>query len=363
MKSLLTLTFLNTIEISSRLSFLDDFFTQYFVWSIFILLFLILIGEFFCRYYLGLGTPPLSISHPRIEYMFKPNQDVYRFGNHFITNQYGMRSEPFTKKKNINELRIMVFGDSVVNGGNLIDHSELATSILKNKLSEIIDKDVVVGNISAGSWGPGNWLAYAQEYGFFDADIIVLVISSHDYADNPTFAPLDKNTHPTKKPISALVEGIERYLPRYLSQMSSSVSLTKSSSINTLESHHLVNKKLEKEVKKGLNDLKIFLGLAKNNTSNILVFQHYEKSEIISSHPQVGNQLINQTCQQLGIVPFSLESYFRCSIEDAINPYHDNDEIHPNKVGQKLIADAILAKLSLKNSTSFEHSIYGKKPS
>ena len=321
--------------------------------------FLISLGEIFARYYLGLGTPPLSMSHPSIEYLFKPNQDLHRFGNHFLTNQYGMRSETFSRKKNSNEFRVMVFGDSVVNGGNLTDHANLATTILKDKLSKILDKNVVVGNISAGSWGPGNWLAYAQEYGFFDADIIVLVISSHDYIDNPTFQPLDKNTHPTTKPISAFIEGIERYVPRYFPKISKNQNITESNSVNVAETEQFVNE--DKEVKRGLNDLKNFLELAKNYSNNILVFQHYEKPEIINHNPEIGNKLIKQTCQQLGIFPISLEPYFRHSIEDGINPYRDNDEIHPNNVGQRLIADAILAKLNLKNNTFFEQSIYPKK--
>ena len=118
-------------------------------------------GEIFARYYLGLGTPPLSITHQKIEYMFKPNQDVKRFGNHIIINQYGMRTAPFAVHKADGEFRIMVFGDSVLNGGNQTDHAALATTILHEKLS-VAKQRVVVGNISAGSWGPGNWLAYAK---------------------------------------------------------------------------------------------------------------------------------------------------------------------------------------------------------
>ena len=310
-------------------------FITYIISNIFGIIFLISIGEIFARYYLGLGTPPLSISDPRIEYMFKPNQDVYRFGNHFITNEYGMRSESFSKKKSSDELRIMVFGDSVVNGGNLTDHAKLATSILKEKLTKILSKNVVVGNISAGSWGPGNWLAYAKEYGFFDADIIILVISSHDYIDNPTFQPLDKNTHPTKQPVSALLEGIERYLPRYLPQIPTR-------SIATENQQYIPE---ETEIQKGLGDLKNFLELAKNNSNNVFVFQHYAKSEIEGGYPQIGNKLIKETCNQLGIIPISLEPYFRQSIEDGLNPYHD--EIHPNNIGQQLIAEAILAKINV----------------
>lgn len=342
MKSLLALTFLNTIGIVSSSSFLDNFFIQYFVWSIFILLFFILIGEFFCRYYLGLGTPPLSVVHPKIEYMCKPNQDLYRFGNYFITNEYGMRSESFCQKKKSNELRIMVFGDSVVNGGNLIDHSELATTILKNKLTEAVGKNVVVGNISAGSWGPGNWLAYAQEYGFFDADIVVLVVSSHDYADNPTFEPLNKNTHPTKNPVLALVEGIERYLPRYLPKISNNIDLTYTDTFLRME----MDQSIGKEAERGLNDLGSFLKLAKDYSKTVFVFQHYEKNEIETGHALIGNKLIKEVCKQLQIIPISLEPYFGRLIEEGVNPYIDH--IHPNSSGQQLIAEAILKNIDIK---------------
>ena len=229
----------------------------------------------------------------------------------------------------------MVFGDSVVNGGNLTDHTKLATSVLKERLTKILSKNVVVGNISAGSWGPGNWLAYAKEYGFFDADIIILVISSHDYIDNPTFQPLDKNTHPTKQPVSALLEGIERYLPRYLPQIPTR-------SIATENQKYIPE---ETEIQKGLGDLKNFLELAKNNSNNVLVFQHYEKSEIEIGYPQIGNKLIKEICNQLGIVPISLEPYFRQSIEDGFNPYYD--QIHPNNLGQQLIAEVIWTKINM----------------
>lgn len=229
-----------------------------------------------------------------------------------------------------------MFGDSVVNGGSLTEQSKLATSMLKDKLAEKGSKNIFVGNISAGTWGPGNWLAYAQEYGFFGADIVILIVSSHDYVDNPTFQPLNKNTHPMKQPISALFEGIERYLlPRFFPQLFSGTPTT--------ETDQLVAQENEKEAQKGLNDLKNFLKLAKNNSINVLVFQHYAKSEIESSHTNVGNQRIKIVCKQLGIVPISLEPYFRKSVEDGVNPYRDN--IHPNEVGQRLIAEAMLAKI------------------
>lgn len=260
---------------------------------------------------------------------------VYRFGNHIIINQYGMRTSPFTEKKIDNDYRVMVFGDSVLNGGSLTDHSSLSTSIVQDNLSELDQGHVIVGNISAGSWGPGNWLAYAKEYGFFEADVIVLVISSHDYVDNPNFKPLNENTHPTKSPISALLEGIERYLPRYLPQTDAdSKKATDPDKFAAADG---------REAEKGLNDLRLFLEAAQANSSTVLVLQHWEKSEIENGRASPGYQRIKEVCELFGINPISLEPYFRRSIESGESPFRDN--IHPNEVGQRLIAEAILENM------------------
>ncbi|WP_448570608.1 hypothetical protein [Trichothermofontia sp.] len=295
-------------------------------------------GEIFSRYYLGLGTPPLSIAHPTIEYMFKPNQDVYRFGNHIIINQYGMRTAPFSVDETDDELRIMVFGDSVLNGGNLTDHADLATTFLQEKLNQTQKQKVVVGNISAGSWGPGNWLAYAKEYGFFGADVVVLVISSHDYADNPSFSDLNQNTHPTRYPILALVEGVTRYLPRYLPHL-------KTNQVNS-ESDKFSEQINEQEGLRGLKYLRSFLQLSLEHSSNILVLQHWEKEEIERGFPKHGGQRIKELCQSMEITPVSLEPYFSHSIENGKNPYRDN--IHLNQIEQKIIAQVIFDNLPKK---------------
>jgi lysophospholipase L1-like esterase len=96
-------------------------------------------------------------------------------------------------------------------------------------------------------------------------------------------------------------------------------------------------------VQKGLGDLTDFLKLAKSNSKKVLVFQHLEKPEIESNHPKIGLQLIKLTCEKLDIFPISLEPYFRNSLQEKVDPYRDF--IHPNKIGQQLIAKAILTKL------------------
>ena len=294
--------------------------------------------EIFSRKILGLGTPPLYVVHRTIEYMLKPNQDLYRFGNHVVTNRYGMRSKDFGEKAAPSDgVRIMMFGDSVLNGGSQTDHSDLATSIIEANFNAA-GKAVLVGNISAGSWGPGNWLAYATEYGFFDANIIVLVISSHDYMDVPGFGPLNPMTHPVQNPNFAFWEGVARYLPRYLPKF-----LVSQSEVNTSGGAASESKDAEKNEKEALSDLGSFLRLAKKNSKNVLVFQHWTKSEIERGTADPGNSRIKEVCDLNGISAISLEKYFRDSISNGQNPYRD--DIHPNKVGQALMATAIYENL------------------
>jgi len=166
-------------------------------------------AELISREALGLGDPPLTIRDPKIEYLFKPG--VYRrFGNEVAYNEYSMRSPP-PPDGSTPTTKVLVFGDSVVNGGALTDQSELATELLRQSLPH-----TWVGNVSAGSWGPGNIAAYLQRYGTFGASKIIVVLSSHDLEDVPSFPDELGPDFPEKRPALALAEALFRYVPRYL---------------------------------------------------------------------------------------------------------------------------------------------------
>lgn len=162
-----------------------------------------------------MGRPALYVADPEIEYMFQPDQQVRRFGREIRINAYGMRSEALAGADKDGRFRVLVLGDSVVNGGSLTDQSALATDMLSREKTSV-GGQIDVLNVSAGSWGPGNLLAYLGRFGTFDADIAILVLSSHDLSDDRTFAPLDKNTHPTAAPMFATQEFLDRYVQRYL---------------------------------------------------------------------------------------------------------------------------------------------------
>jgi hypothetical protein len=293
---------------------------------------LIAAGELFARFYLGLGDPPLSEPHPTIEYLFKPDQKVHRFGNLFQTNRYGMRSDDFAPQKtDPRELRVMIYGDSVVNGGNLTDQRLLATSYLQRVLARQLRRPVVVGNISAGSWGPPNELAYLKQYGFLDADIVVLVLSSSDYDDAPTFEPLNPLTHPTEAPLSALWEGIVRYLPRYTTGLATNESGV------VPDARHIANKR---DVQVSLGAEREFLEMAKAEGVRVLLVQHWTESELRTGNPLEGHAAIRLVAAEVAVPTYDDVDKLRQVLNAGRNPYRD--DIHINEVGQQALAELLI---------------------
>ncbi len=281
-----------------------------------------LIGELVARYVLGLGTPPLSIAHNKIEYMFAPDQDVQRFGNRQLYNEFGMRSSPLAdwgKKR-----RVLVFGDSVVNGGNLTDHAQLGTTIASARV-----EGSVFANISAGSWGPANILGYVETFGLFNADTVILVLSSHDAADPPTFLALDPNTNPTEQPFSALGEGFTRYLPRYLPNALRGLLFSDGASRSTDAS--------QQQGMDGVDALPILLDLIVRNDVEVCIVLHSSRSEL-----RDGNNAFEpfETALKNFEAPII---YMRDLLtgESSVDKVF-RDDIHISAAGQIVLAEALV---------------------
>jgi hypothetical protein len=154
-------------------------------------------SELFLRAQYGLGDPPRMMDDPLTEYRYAPDGHYRRRGNAIDINQYSMRSDAFpAKKTTANERRVLVIGDSIVNGGAQSDQRQLATSILQVELRQRLNVPCVVGNVSAGSWGPQNMLGYVRRFGLLDADAVVIVVSSHDAFDQVTTFPSAEHIQP-----------------------------------------------------------------------------------------------------------------------------------------------------------------------
>lgn len=166
-----------------------------------------ILAEIALRLILGLGNPPLYVADPEIGYLLAPNQKLRHSGNLIETNQYSMRNQQLDVKSG-NQTRVMLLGDSVVNGSWWTDQTQTLSSLLANKLQSKIGT-VEVLNVSANSWAPRNQLAYLKRFGLFDTDALVLVINTDDlFAIEPTsFVVGQSSSYPDRTPPLALIEG------------------------------------------------------------------------------------------------------------------------------------------------------------
>jgi hypothetical protein len=312
-----------------------------------IMIALIVVGELFSRFYLGLGDPPLSMTDPEIEYLFKPNQRCHRFGNLITYNAYSMRGTPeFPKKKtDPNELRVLVIGDSVVNGGALTDDSKLATTLLSTRLRTEFGRPTIVANISAGSWGPPNEYAYVKRFGLFEADQVFVVLNSGDYADAPTFAPTVGvlPSFPAHKPWSAIGEGFTRYLLPKISPQTP----------NPNETGRPTTQPGATDIKKCRSALAGLIQLCRANGTRITVIQYPSRTELSGERErerEVGYEVIRSVATESGADVVDVAPAFRAAANSGVSLYRD--DIHPNEAGQTLLADGLFEAMSNRSPTS-----------
>jgi len=289
----------------------------------------IVAAELFARFHLGLGDPMLWMDDPTIEYMFQPNQRGRQLGNGYLYNEYSMRSASIAPSKtDPNELRILFFGDSILNGGHMTDQDCLATEVVKRVLQARLQRPVAVGNVSAGSWGPKNCLEYAKRFGLFGADVVVLVVSSHDHADNPTYLPVAGTSaiYPARKPPCALYEAITRYLPMYLPR-GGAKEKPEGSAVD------------EQSIKVAMDATRELIQLAFSAGAQVVLAQHLTLDEV-KNHPEEGHTAFVTLCHEFGLTPLQLGPGFAEALNRGADPYRDGG--HPNVLGQKIIADQLI---------------------
>ena len=286
---------------------------------ILLIIVLIILGEVLAIFALGLGEQPIYIEDNKYEYMYAPLQGVKRFGNFILTNEYSMRSLPLKD----NENRVLIFGDSVLNGGNLTDHDALATTLLENDLQKICNKSIRILNISAGSWGPDNAFSYLQKYGDFNASSIILVFSSHDAYDNMKHEKIvgQHLSYPSSQPCCALWDGFNRYfIPRVTALFSNSKE--KFSKIHKIDQSDTFN-----------TGWKNFIDYTKKYNIKLFVVLHPDKQEFISGqYNKNGIEIINFLKENN--IPYLLEL-------NKIDVTYFRDAIHYNNKGQRFLYEEL----------------------
>jgi hypothetical protein len=284
--------------------------TNFLKHSLTALIVLFIMAELVLRFYYGFCDAVLMKEDLAFEYIAQPSQDRFRFRKHIHYNEFSMRSDSVRK----NAVKILGFGDSVINGGTLTDQDSLATTKLSNSLSSLLDKPVQVLNISAGSWGPDNCAAYLQKYGDFNARMILLVVSSHDAYDNMTFEKIVgvNPAFPDKQYFLATAELVGRYvLPKFFKQEGSNEL-----GINKQKAGAVFNPGFEK-----------IYSYAKEKNIPLLIYLHPEKNEVENKAYNKQGEEIIQFAEANGITLLK-------ELELGIIPADYRDEIHPNAAGQ-----------------------------
>jgi len=294
---------------------------------------LVLLGsEIFLRRKYGFCDAVLIEENLKYEYIAKPNQSRFRFGNQISYNSMSMRSPEIDKTARI----IFGFGDSVLNGGTQTDDDSLASTILTTSLSRLYQEKIQFLNISAGSWGPDNCFAYLKEHIDFHGEAIYLFVSSHDAYDNMNFMKIVgvNPSFPSEQYKIAIWELLDRYLIPWFKKK------TRISKHKVSYSDLGINKK-----KDGDKFNSGFLDLYQYSVANripLIIYLHAEKSEL-------GNRSYNKQGQE--IIMFAQQHDIPLIQDLGIldgNDYRDN--IHINEMGQRKMADLVLNYIASKDN-------------
>lgn len=288
-------------------------------------------AELVARFYLHLGDPPLSIPDAEIDYLFAPNQDCNRFGNRVVYNNVSMRSEhDIDATPGAGRRRVLLVGDSVVNGGVLTDQAELASSLLDTELRA---KDLGNAyNVSADSWGPMNYAAYFRKYGIFGATDLVLEVNSHDlWEDDPKMsggACVGKDiAFPDHRPLLACWEGFDRYfMPRVRRWLGNAQVNTK------VDVPHWGDSLVLPSVKQNLDACAYLYSLPFERKFLVI---HRSQKEWRSGKQPLGEEIFIRQAEAAGVQVLLLEL-------DVDKDYRDN--IHLNASGQRRLY-TLLSKL------------------
>jgi hypothetical protein len=302
---------------------------------------LFILSEILCRFVIGLGDPPLYQPDATMEYLLQPSKTYHRFHNRVAVNRYGMRADDFpSMKSSANEFRVLVVGDSIVYAGVRIDQGEIDTEILGRGLQHDMARPVVVGNASAKSWGPPNELAYLKRYGTLDADVVILELSSHDYADAPTFVPVVgiSADYPDKKPPLALVDLFETYLlPRYLH-----IGVTPKGVDKTMINASLSEQDIA-ECREAERDFFRFVRLHK---ARVALAQHLSLPELTGKY-QPGYYANQEVAKEENVPYVDDAEELQRQLKSAQSPFYAGDPLHLSAPGQPILAHTLRRAVDL----------------
>jgi hypothetical protein len=156
---------------------------------------------------------PIIYEQTAYGYRVVPNQDLVRFENRSFYNAQGMRSEAISVAPVGGTLRVLCLGDSVTNGGAITDQADTYPYQLQALLPGRLGK-VEVLNASAPGWAVGNELGWLRSNGIFGSHYVVLALSTHDLFQEPAPSSIvgSHQSFPETRPYLAVQDLLHHYL-------------------------------------------------------------------------------------------------------------------------------------------------------
>jgi lysophospholipase L1-like esterase len=303
----------------------------------------LLAAEIGLRVFLGFGNPPLFVADDVIEYMMVPGK-YSRFGNSITINSAHMRATPeqFLKRSSPSEVRVLVMGDSVIQGGNQTDDADLAVSMMRTWTPPTAtgglsgsSGPLTTLNISCNSWGPGNVLEFLKRFGTFEADVAILVLNGWDYGDVRLWLPMSPET-PTTKPWCALEEIRRNYGKRYAPLLFGKA--------NWGDPGYDEANPPEKYGQQSLRELTELVALLRGRGIKVAAVYQPRRDEIEGTNTLVGASKIIGTLEQLDVpvtpnnVALTAELLRR---GDSNYARFYRDQIHLSKLGHQVMLESL----------------------
>ncbi len=286
---------------------------------------------------LGFGNPALLQADANAGYIFAPNQLVYRFGNRLEYNQFSQRSEQIDSAKPEGTLRILMIGDSVLNGNNTTDQKETIPELFEARLLGI-KKQVEVLNASAGSWGIGNLLGYIRKFGTFESDAVILPIGTHDLLQPPSSSAGVGNNPlmPNRKPLLAIQEVFQRHvMPKFSSNF---VSNSSAAGVPVSESQRFME---------NMQRFEQIVALARAKNIPLFVLYTCDRADLlpVPNQPKFKSEFVDRL-KALKIPVIDTHAAWSTLPKTRVESYF-RDWVHPTAPAYESIADLVFQQLCM----------------
>ena len=292
-------------------------------------------GEFALRFGLGLGSPALIQPDPLVGYYFRPNQQVWRFGRHIRYNAYGQRSDPVDALPHVAGLRVLLVGDSVLNGGALTDQSDTIGELLKGRLRDS-GKAVEVIAASAGGWSIDNRLGYLRKFGTFGSNIVIVQVGTEDLSQPMNWYKAGDPDMPAHPPQLALSEAYTRYLPQVVRRLYASAPQPAIDQPLNIEHRPQFEHNLE--------SLRTIVSIIREQHGVPVLLHNPLRRELVTASVAPFATEMLESVHNQGVAIIDLQTEWRDTPKAVIARYF-RDEHHFTPEGNQAVADVISKRI------------------